>query len=295
LIKVENLTKSYGPHKGVFNLSFEVNKGEIFGFIGPNGAGKTTTIRQLLGFIKPDSGATYINDLESFSNASQIQQNLGYLPGEIAFFEQMSGTEFLTFIGKLRGLKDFTKMQDLVTFLDLDPSGKVKKMSKGMKQKLAIVAAFMHDPEVLILDEPTSGLDPLMQTKFIELILNEKKLGKTILMSSHSFEEIERTCDRVLIIKQGELVALEDIKKLKEQKRKAFFVSVNSLDDVEIIQSAGFEVIQKTPLDLEVIMKGDINRFVKTIAKCKIKSLDVLSQSLEDIFMNYYKEEVHHE
>jgi len=295
LIKVENLTKSYGPHKGVFNLSFEVNKGEIFGFIGPNGAGKTTTIRQLLGFIKPDSGATYINDLESFSNASQIQQNLGYLPGEIAFFEQMSGTEFLTFIGKLRGLKDFTKMQDLVTFLDLDPSGKVKKMSKGMKQKLAIVAAFMHDPEVLILDEPTSGLDPLMQTKFIELILNEKKLGKTILMSSHSFEEIERTCDRALIIKQGELVALEDIKKLKEQKRKAFFVSVNSLDDVEIIQSAGFEVIQKTPLDLEVIMKGDINRFVKTIAKCKIKSLDVLSQSLEDIFMNYYKEEVHHE
>jgi len=211
MIRVEHLTKSYGPKKGVFDLSFEVKKGEIFGFIGPNGAGKTTTIRQLLGFIKSDSGLAFVNDLESFHNAATIQEKLGYLPGEIAFFDQMTGDEFLRFLGEMRGLPNDDKMQELKSFLELDANGKIKKMSKGMKQKLGLVAAFMHDPEILILDEPTSGLDPLMQSKFVELILKEKAKGKTILMSSHSFEEIERTCDRALIIKEGQMVALEDI------------------------------------------------------------------------------------
>ncbi len=290
MIRVEHLTKSYGPGKGVFDLSFEVKDGEIFGFIGPNGAGKTTTIRHLLGFIKPDSGLTTINDLDSFKYASYIQKNIGYLPGEMAFFDQMKGIDFLNFLAKMRGMKSKAKMSDLIEFLDLDASGKIKKMSKGMKQKLGLVAAFMHDPDTLILDEPTSGLDPLMQLKFVELILKEKKRGKTILMSSHSFEEIERTCDRALIIKVGELVALEDINKLKEQRRKVYSVAFQSPEDIEIIRNDGFEVIERGINTCDVVVSGDINLFFQSLSKCKILSFDVLNQSLEEIFMNYYKE-----
>ena len=290
MIRVEHLTKSYGPGKGVFDLSFEVKDGEIFGFIGPNGAGKTTTIRHLLGFIKPDSGLTTINDLDSFKYASYIQKNIGYLPGEMAFFDQMKGIDFLNFLAKMRGMKSKAKMSDLIEFLDLDASGKIKKMSKGMKQKLGLVAAFMHDPDTLILDEPTSGLDPLMQLKFVELILKEKKRGKTILMSSHSFEEIERTCDRALIIKVGELVALEDINKLKEQRRKVYSVAFQSPEDIEIIRNDGFEIIERGINTCDVVVSGDINLFFQSLSKCKILSFDVLNQSLEEIFMNYYKE-----
>ncbi len=292
---MKNLTKSYGANKGVFGLSFEVKKGEVFGFIGPNGAGKTTTIRHLLGFINPEDGEVSINNLSCFENASLIQKNLGYLPGEIAFFNHMKGLEFLTFIGQMRGLADFSKRDYLVSFLDLDLSGKIKKMSKGMKQKLAIVAAFMHNPDILILDEPTSGLDPLMQIKFVELILEEKKLGKTILMSSHSFEEIERTCDRALIIKNGKLVALEDIKKLKETRRKAFLVTLTSKSDELVLLSSSFEIVKKGELQYLVYVSGDINHFIQTLSTCDVKTLSIPSQSLEEIFMNYYQEDTLYE
>lgn len=295
MIRVEHLTKSYGPQKGVFDLSFEVKEGEVFGFIGPNGAGKTTTIRNLLGFIRPDSGRTFINDLESFKYAAFIQKELGYLPGEIAFFNNMKGIQFLEFLARMRGLKNKTKMKELIEFLDLDASGKIKKMSKGMKQKLALVAAFMHDPSILILDEPTSGLDPLMQTKFVELILREKKRGKTILMSSHSFEEIERTCDRALIIKLGEMVALEDIKKLKEQRRKVFAVTCASMNEFEVFRKDGFEVIPSGQNTCNIVMSGDVNLFFRTLAKCNVVSIDTLTESLEEIFMNYYKDGDNHE
>ncbi len=209
MINVDNLTKSYGINKGVFNLSFTVNDGEVFGFLGPNGAGKTTTIRHLLGFIRPDEGKTSICEKDTYLHAAELQKTLGYIPGETAFIDHMKGIDFLHFIAKMRGLDDLQKMHELIIYFELDPSGFIQKMSKGMKQKLAIVCAFMHNPKILILDEPTSGLDPLMQSKFIELIKKEKHQGKTILMSSHNFDEIERTCDRALIIKHGQTMALK--------------------------------------------------------------------------------------
>ncbi|WP_235601380.1 ABC transporter ATP-binding protein [Tissierella sp. P1] len=205
VITVSNLTKDYGKNRGIFDLSFEIHKGEVFGYLGPNGAGKTTTIRHLLGFLNADKGECHIGQLNCRTDAEQIQRDLGYLPGEIAFFDDMSGIGYLKFIANMRGMKNFEKMNELISYFELDPSGRIKKMSKGMKQKIGIVSAFMHDPSTLILDEPTSGLDPLMQNKFIELILNEKSKGKTILMSSHSFEEVERTCDRIGIIKKVDL------------------------------------------------------------------------------------------
>lgn len=175
IIKIENLTKDYGNGKGVFDLSFVVKEGEVFGFLGPNGAGKTTTIRNLMGFIKPDGGKCYINNLDCFNSASEIQKKVGYIPGEISFMSDMTGIEFIKFMADYRGLKDLSKAYQLIERFDLDPKGNIKKMSKGMKQKIGIVIAFMHDPEILILDESTSGLDPLMQSRFIDLIKEEKE------------------------------------------------------------------------------------------------------------------------
>ncbi|GHU71818.1 hypothetical protein FACS1894184_19080 [Clostridia bacterium] len=184
VIKIERLTRDYGNNRGVFDLSFTVDEGEAFGFLGPNGAGKTTTIRHLMGFIKPKQDSAAICGLDCWRESDKIQKRLGYIPGEISFFDDMSGTEFLRFTAKYRGTGN-TREREMLDRFELSPKGKIKKMSKGMKQKIGIVAAFMHDPEILILDEPTSGLDPLMQNRFIELVEHEKKRGKTILMSSH--------------------------------------------------------------------------------------------------------------
>lgn len=291
LIVVDQLTKSYGYQKGIFNLSFTVKEGEVFGFLGPNGAGKTTTIRHLLGFVRPEHGSSKILGMDTQTMQPEIQLNLGYLPGEIAFFDHMTGKGFLLMLADLRELHDLSRMDELITFFELDVTGKIRKMSKGMKQKLGLVAAFMHDPKVLILDEPTSGLDPLMQTKFVDLILQEKKRGKTILMSSHSFEEIERTCDRALIIKFGEMVALEDIQQLKHQQRKIYVVRTKDKKSRTALKRSKFDILNENDLELEIAVEGDINPFLKALALQNIESLDLKAQSLEDIFMHYYKKE----
>ncbi|MCR3906865.1 MAG: ABC transporter ATP-binding protein [Tenericutes bacterium] len=289
MIKVNELTKSYGTNKGVFDLSFKVNKGEVFGFIGPNGAGKTTTIRHLLGFIHSDSGSCTIMDMDTHEFSAKLQQDIGYLPGEMAFFDQMTGLSFLKLLAEMRGLMNHDRMMELIHFWDLDVNGKIRKMSKGMKQKLGLVSALMHNPKILILDEPTSGLDPLMQTKFVDLIHQEKAKGTTILMSSHSFEEIERTCDRAGIIKNGKLVALEDIKILKKEQRKVFMVSLGSKSDIDKINSSNLEVVNQKDLDIEIATYGDINPLIMQLSKCKVISFDLKKQSLEKIFMKYYE------
>ena len=187
VIDIEKLTRDYGSGKGIFDVSFQVNEGEVFGFLGPNGAGKTTTIRHLMGFIKAKSGRCTIRGMDCWQERCKIQEHLGYIPGEISFFDDMTGTEYLKFLAGYRRLKTANRMAEMMDRFELDPKSKIKKMSKGTKQKLGIVAAFMHDPEILILDEPTTGLDPLMQSRFVELLAEEKSKGKTILLSSHIF------------------------------------------------------------------------------------------------------------
>ena len=226
MIEVKNLTMKYPSGKGVFELNFSVKDGEVMGYLGPNGAGKTTTIRALLGFMIPSLGSCSINGLDCFKDATEIQKKLGYIPGEISFFDDMNGDEFLKMLQDLRGIKDYTRMNELLELFELIPKGKIKKFSKGMKQKLGIVSAFMHNPDVYILDEPTSGLDPIMQNKFIDLILQEKAKGKTILMSSHIFEEVEKTCDNVIIIKDGRIVIQSDVHTLKSTQRNGYDVKV---------------------------------------------------------------------
>jgi len=293
MIDVLNLTKIYQSGKGVFDVSFSVQKGEVFGFLGPNGAGKTTTIRQLLGFTNSDSGECRIDDRDTRKAAAVIARELGYLPGEIAFFEHMTGTQFLTFMAQLRGIDAPKRREEMIERFELETHMKIRKMSKGMKQKLALVASLMHDPSILILDEPTSGLDPLMQKRFIDLICEEKQKGKTILMSSHQFEEVERTCERVAIIKDGRIVTVASISHLQEQVRKTFRVGFASEEDVR--------EMKKTKLDLKVIddhtcliyIQDNYTDVLQALAKRQVTSMKSLDESLEEVFIGFYGKETH--
>ena len=264
VIRIENLTRDYGSGKGVFNVSFHVTQGEAFGFLGPNGAGKTTTIRHLMGFLKPQSGICMIDGLDCWKDSDKIQLRLGYIPGEISFFDDMTGMEFLKFITSYRKIGESNRQRELLERFELDPKGKIKKMSKGMKQKIGIVTAFMHDPDILILDEPTSGLDPLMQSRFIDLIGEEKERGKTILLSSHMFEEVERTCDRIGIIRDGRLVAVDSVEALRERHVRPYTVT---LENIELAKAFAEDF-------------GGVQNGVTVTVTTK--------QNLEEIFMHYY-------
>ncbi|WP_258728733.1 ABC transporter ATP-binding protein [Bacillus atrophaeus] len=287
-ISVNGITVDYGDGKGVFNLSFSVKKGEVLGFLGPNGAGKTTTIRQLMGFARPGSGSCTISDLDCKTHAAEIQKHVGYLPGEIAFMDDMTGMQFIKFVAEMRGLRDLSRAHKLIEYFELNPGGKIKKMSKGMKQKIGIVCAFMHNPETLILDEPTSGLDPLMQSKFIDLIAEEKKKGTTILMSSHMFEEIERLCDRAIIIKAGRLMADEDIKSLGAKKRLGFVVTLKTDEMAEAFAEEPIEVESIKGTRVTVKLQGDIMPLIHAMGRYHVVGLEPISQKLEDLFMNFY-------
>jgi ABC-2 type transport system ATP-binding protein len=288
VIEIKQLTKDYGNKKGVFNLDLSIKKGEVFGFLGPNGAGKTTTIRHLMGFIHPEQGECFINGLDCSTQSNIIQKTLGYLPGEIAFMDDMSGIEFIKFIGEMKGIKDFSRAQEVIDMFKLDPSGRIKKMSKGMKQKIGIVCTFMNNPDILILDEPTSGLDPLMQNKFLELILSEKAKGTTIFMSSHNFEEIERTCDRTAIIKEGYLVDVEDMKILSQTKRKSYIITFLTEEMATGFAKEGFEVKEIKGNQVMVSVKGNIMPLIHTLNKYEVNNLDVKTQTIEELFMHYY-------
>ncbi len=288
MIKVEQLTKTYGNGKGIFDVSFEVSDGEVFGFLGPNGAGKTTTIRQLLGFTNAEKGQCTINGLDTRSQSHVIKKDLGYLPGEIAFFDDMTGTQFLNFLQDLSGHKDKQLRNELIAFFELEAHRKIRKMSKGMKQKVALIAAFMDDPKVVILDEPTSGLDPLMQKRFIEFIISQKEKGKTILMSSHMFEEVERTCERVAIIKDGRIVATENINDLKLKMQKQYLVTFKNKTSLNKLLKSNLDVKQTSELTVEINLHNNLDEMMEVLASCKLEKFDSINQSLEQIFISYY-------
>lgn len=294
VIEVNHVTKDYGKGRGVFDLSFSVDEGEVLGFLGPNGAGKTTTIRQLMGFIRPDGGSQQIRGKDCFKERDVIQRSLGYLPGEIAFIDSMKGMEFVRFVARMKEMKDLGRADELMERFELHPDGKISRMSKGMKQKIGIVCAFMNDPSILILDEPTSGLDPLMQNRFVELILEERKRGKTILMSSHMFEEIEKTCRRAVIIKAGRLVSVEDVEKLRDSKGKKIEVrfanegQAGAFVKEYALSEHGKVWRQDAVVGLQI--QGSMDVFLKTVSKYHVVDLQTQRQSLEELFMHFYGE-----
>ncbi|WP_219835051.1 ABC transporter ATP-binding protein [Paenibacillus sp. R14(2021)] len=288
MLSVQQLTKRFSNGKGIVDVSFEVKQGEVFGFLGPNGAGKSTTIRHIMGFMKPDSGRAKVNGLDTWKEQGRFQASVGYLPGEISFIEGMTGRSFLDFMAAMQRVKDPARRSRLIERLQFDIDTPIRKMSKGMKQKVGIVAAFMHDPAVLILDEPTSGLDPLMQQTFIELVLEEKARGKTFLLSSHSFPEIERTCDRAAIIRDGVLLTVKDIHELQSMQRKLFEVTFASEEEASFFRQSGLAVESYEGTRVRVSVQGDYETFAAETAKYRVRNIDMFTQSLEEIFMHYY-------
>jgi ABC-2 type transport system ATP-binding protein len=244
-----------------------------------------------LGFSKPQKGGAWVSDINSWEKPEIIQKNLGYLPGEIAFPEGMTGMQLFKMMADLRGMKDLGKADYLIKKFQLDPSGPIKRMSKGMKQKTGIVAAFMNDPKILVLDEPSTGLDPLMQDTFIDLIMEEKAAGKTILFSSQMFEEVEDTCDRIALIKQGRIVTTVAPKDIKFADKKTFKIEFNSKDDCERIslEALTFIEINVAKNQVRVSVKDEnINEFFRILTRYDMKYLSEVKTTLRDYFMHYY-------
>jgi ABC-2 type transport system ATP-binding protein len=226
--------------------------------------------------------------MDCWDHRAEIQQTLGYIPGEIAFFDDMTGMEYLRFVARYRGMKGMGRMDEMLKRFELTPAGRIKKMSKGMKQKLGIVAAMMHDPAILILDEPTSGLDPLMQNRFIELVTREKERGKTILMSSHMFEEVERTCHRVGIIRQGELVAVDSVDEMKARQQKRFVITFENSKAAEAFHGEGLQTEMLTHHRVAVTVGANIREMIAAMNRYPVQNIAAPTQSLEEVFMQYY-------
>jgi len=291
IMELSHVTKDYGNKKGIFDVNFTVEKGEVFGYLGPNGAGKTTTIRQLMGFQHADAGACSILGKNCFTEAKEIQRDLGYLAGELAFVEDMTGEKYLEFMAQMKRMKSRKRMLELVDMFELDARGKMRKMSKGMKQKIGIICAFMAEPQVAILDEPTSGLDPLMQNRFVELILEEKRKGTTLLMSSHIFEEVEKTCDRTAIIRAGKIVTIEDMNSLSGKRKKIYTVTCRDEEAARrLTDDAALTVKQRNRNKVELIVSGAPAVTLQKIAAAAPLDLSIKTQSLEELFMHYYGE-----
>ncbi|MBR1393428.1 MAG: ABC transporter ATP-binding protein [Ruminococcus sp.] len=292
MINVNELTHDYGHGRGVFEVSFDVDKGETLGFLGPNGAGKSTTMRHLMGFSKPQSGSATIDGLDCTRQSSEIMKRVGYLPGEVALPDGLTGAGFLKMMNELRGGGIDRRAQELLERFKLDPSGSVKRMSIGEKRKLAVAAAFMGDPEILLLDEPTSGLDPIMQEEFISLIKEEKQRGRTVLLSSHIFAEVEALCDRIAIIKDGRLVSTVDAAEIRHGLNNIITVGFENEKDFAEFGNGSFDFRLRDRSSLKcsvVVDDSDINRFIKAIKRFAIRSFEEHSVTLEEYFMHFYK------
>ena len=289
IISIKNLTKDYGKGRGIFDISFDVPKGSVFGYCGTNGAGKTTTLRHIMGFIKPQKGSVTVKGLDAWKNADVIKKYIGYVPGEIAFPEVESGSEFLKIQAESIGLKDMSKAEAIINALQLDPTANLRRMSKGMKQKTALVAAFMHSPEIIILDEPTTGLDPLMRDVFVNLIKAEKARGATIIMSNHMFDELEETCDYVGFIKDGHLIDVIDMEKMRNLPYRDYVITFSNEKDYKEIDISKMEVLEKDDFELSLTVRvqlKDINEAIKEFRNRDIKSLTEKKHTLEEYFLN---------
>ena len=296
VIKVKKLTKDYGHNRGVFDVTFDVCQGEVFGFLGPNGAGKTTTIRHIMGFSRPQVGATTVLGLDSWRHHDRIMRDVGYLPGEIALPEHLTGTQFIQYMAELRRMTDQTYAHQLIDRFELKPEGSLKRMSAGMKRKLAIVTAFMHDPAILVLDEPTSALDPVMQDVFVQFVKEEKARGKSILLSSHIFTEIDATCDRISIIKDGRLVSTFVANDLRYSDRKEWKIEFANREEYErfttdIAATKKFEIASVKPTHNQarvVVYDAQVNAFITELAGYSMHFFSEVKFTLEDYFMEFY-------
>ena len=290
VISVKSLTKDYGRGRGIFDISFDVYKGSVFGYCGTNGSGKTTTLRNIMGFIKPDKGEVYVKGMNAWKEADEIKKYIGYLPGEIAFPPVENGSEFLKIQAETLGLTDMSKAEKIINALQLDPTANLKRMSKGMKQKTAIVAALMHSPEIIILDEPTTGLDPLMRDAFVNLIKEEKARGATIIMSNHMFDELEETCDYVGFIKDGKIIDIVDMEEIHNRPYREYYITFASKEDYESADASQVEVLENHPENNSYLVKvpnEKIDGMFRELHNHQVTLIKEVQYTLEKYFMEY--------
>lgn len=289
MINLEKLTKYYNKNaRGIIDVSFDIKEGEIFGFIGPNGAGKSTTVRTLLNLIFPTSGTATVMDLDVVKDTVEIRKHIGYIAGEINYYEDMTVRGFLEYSAKFYDVEYEKKLIYLAEKLELDLTRKIEDLSFGNKKKVAIVQAFIHSPKILILDEPTSGLDPLMQTIFFDLLEEEHKRGATIFFSSHILSEVQRICDRVGVVKEGYLVRIEKIEDIMKTQAK----NVKLIAEGEIeLKNSHIAKMKKSGNTYSFIYTGDVTELLNLLHGKKIIDLTITEPTLEEIFMHYYERE----
>lgn len=290
IVKLEGVTKDYGKGRGIYDIYLEVRKGKTLGYCGTNGAGKTTTLRHIMGFLKPDKGTVRVFGLDPYKNSDKIMSRIGYLPGEIAFPLVENGTEFLNIQAELTGQKDMSKAERIINMMQLDPTANIRRMSKGMKQKTAIVAAFMNSPELIILDEPTTGLDPLMREAFVNLIKEEKARGATIIMSNHMFDELEETCDYVAFIKDGYILDIVDMEEIHNRPYREYKIGFYEKEDFDSADTSQVEVLMKKDKDLQYIVRVPIEKtdgMFRELKKHHIRYISEVQYTLEQYFLEH--------
>jgi ABC-2 type transport system ATP-binding protein len=292
IIETNQLTKSYGRSRGIIDVTFDVEEGEVFGFLGPNGAGKTTTIRLLMGLLRPDRGTALIAGLDVWQQSVEIKKLIGYLPGELVLDPGLTGGQILEYFGHLRGGVDQTYLKQLIKRLDLDPSRKFRQYSSGNKRKIGLIQAFMHRPRLLILDEPTNGLDPLNQQEFDRMVNEVREDGRTVFLSSHVLSEVEQTCTRVGIIREGRLVRVGGVAELKDIKRHEVTITFARAIAAEAFKTLeGVEQVEQLAdgQTLRLTVSGELDSVVKAAAQYPVITLTSHEPSLEDIFLRYYE------
>ena len=292
VIRTEQLTKTYGEHRGIVDVDLAIEPGEAFGFLGPNGAGKTTTIRTILDHIRPTSGRAFVFGIETTVDPVAIHRRVGYLPGEFALYDKLTGGQTIEYFANLRGGVDPEYQRDLMGRLDVDPSRKFKEYSKGNKQKIGLVVALQHRPDLLILDEPTSGLDPLVQQTFYEVIRETKADGRTIFLSSHILSEVEKTCDRVAIIREGRLVKVDRVEALRDLAHHQ--IELRFAGEVPVAAFSSLEGVSDLSTDdhlLRLRVAGSIAPLVREASKYELIDFVSREPSLEETFLAQYGHE----
>jgi beta-exotoxin I transport system ATP-binding protein len=290
-IETERLTKLYGSHRGIEELTMSVREGEVFGFLGPNGAGKTTTIRTLLDLLHPSAGSARIFGLDSHRQSVRIRARLGNMPGDFGFGKHTSGREALALLARLRGVDSLAYAETLARRLRADLARPMGQLSRGNRQKVGMILALFHRPDLLIFDEPTSGLDPLMQEEFLALVGEERERGCTVFLSSHELDEVERVCDRVGIIRQGRLVAVERVADLLGKAQRRVSVEfAQPIDPGELRDCPGVGGLEAHGPRMSFKVVGELDPVVQAIAKHSVVDLEVAHPTLEEIFLTYYED-----